>query len=69
MSRAQGPVISLLNSRDVQVDHLIYASGAGAVIQAEGTNNTAVIKRTDLKAARQDFDLSNGAARESFKIE
>jgi hypothetical protein len=39
------------------------------VIKAEGTNNTATIKRTDLKAARQDFDLSNGATRENFKVE
>jgi polygalacturonase len=66
---SRGPVMSLLNSRDVSVDHLTYASGAGAVIKAEGTNNTAVIKRTDLKDGRPDFDLSNGAARESFKVE
>jgi polygalacturonase len=66
---SRGPVLSLLNSRDVQVDHLTYASGAGAVIKADGTNNTAVIKHTDLKAGRPDFDLSNGAARESFKVE
>ena len=66
---SRGPVISLRNSRDVQVDHLIYAADAGAVIKAEGTNNTAVIKHTNLKAARQDFDLSNGAARENFKVE
>jgi polygalacturonase len=66
---SRGPVLSLLNSRDVQVDHLTYASGAGAVIKADGPNNTAVIKRTDLKAGRPDFDLSNGAARESFKVE
>jgi polygalacturonase len=66
---SRGPVMSLLNSRDVQVDHLTYASGDWAVIKAEGTNNTATIKRTDLKAGRPDFDLSNGAARESFKVE
>jgi polygalacturonase len=66
---SRGPVISLLNSRDVSVDRLTYAAGDGAVIKAEGTNNTAVIKHTDLKAGRPDFDLSNGAARESFKVE
>jgi DNA sulfur modification protein DndE len=66
---ARGPVLSLLNSRDVSVDHLTYASGDWAVIKADGPNNTAVIKRTDLKAGRPDFDLSNGAARESFKVE
>jgi polygalacturonase len=66
---SRGPVLSLLNSRDVQVDHLTYTSGAGAVIKAEGTNNTATIKRTNLKAAGRDFDLSNGATRESFKVE
>ncbi len=66
---SRGPVLSLLNSRDVSVDRLTYATGDGAVIKADGTNNTAVIKRTDLKAARPDLDLSNGAARESFKIE
>ncbi len=66
---SRGPVMSLLNSRDVQVDHLTYASGAEAVFKAEGTNNTAVIQHTDLKAARQDVDLSNGAAPENFKVE
>jgi len=66
---SRGPVMSLLNSRDVSVDHLTYASGAGAVIKADGPNNTAVIKHTDLKAGRPDFDLSNGAARENFKVE
>ena len=66
---SRGPVMSLLNSRDVQVDHLTYASGDGAVIKADGTNNTAVIKHTDLKAGRPDFDLSNGAAPENFKVE
>ncbi len=66
---SRGPVISLLNSRDVQVDHLTYAPGDGAVIKAEGTNNTVVIKHTDLKAGRPDFDLSNGATPENFKVE
>ena len=66
---SRGPVMSLLNSRDVQVDHLTYASGTGAVVKADGTNNSAVIKHTDLKAGRPDFDLSNGAAAENFKVE
>jgi polygalacturonase len=66
---ASGPVLSLLNSRDLSVDHLTYAAGDGAVIKADGTNNTAVIKRTDLKAGRPDFDLSNGAAADNFKVE
>ncbi|MGO9586922.1 MAG: glycoside hydrolase family 28 protein [Limisphaerales bacterium] len=66
---SRGPVMSLLNSRDMQVDHLIYASGDGAVIKADGTNNTAVIKHTGLRAGRADFDLSNGAAPENFKVE
>ena len=66
---ARGPVMSLLNSRDVSVDRLTYAAGDGAVIKADGPNNTATIKRTDLKAARPDFDLSNGATLENFKVE
>jgi DNA sulfur modification protein DndE len=66
---SRGPVMSLLNSREVSVDHLVYAAGAGAVIKADGTNNTAVIKHTDLKAGQPDFDLSNGAAAENFKVE
>jgi DNA sulfur modification protein DndE len=66
---ARGPVLSLLNSRDVAVDHLTFPSGAGTLIKADGTNNTAVIKHTDGKAAKQDFDLSNGAVRENFKVE
>jgi len=65
---ARGPVISLLNSRGIWVNHLTYSAGADAVIKAVGSNNTAVITRTDLKAARRDFDLSAGAARENFKI-
>ena len=66
---ARGPVISLLNSRDVAVDYLTFAAGAGTLIKADGPNNTAVIKHTDGKAARQDFDLTNGATREHFKLE
>ena len=66
---SRSPVLSLLNSRDVSVDHLTYAAGDGAVIKVDGLNNTITIKRTDLKAARPDFDLSNGATRESFKVE
>jgi polygalacturonase len=65
----KGPVMSLLNSRDVQIDHLTYAPGDSAVIKADGTNNTAVITHTDLKSGRSDFDLSNGAAPENFKVE
>jgi polygalacturonase len=66
---SRGPVMSLLNSRDVSVDHLTYAPGAGAVIKADGTNNTVVIKHTNLKDGRPDFDLSNGAAAGNFKVE
>jgi DNA sulfur modification protein DndE len=66
---ARGPVLSLLNSRDVLIDHLIYPAGAEALIQADGTNNTAVIRHTDLKAAKEEFDLVNGATRENFKVE
>jgi hypothetical protein len=61
-------VLSLINSRDVSVDRLTYAPGTAAVIKAYGPNNAAVIKHTDLKAGRPDFDLSNGAAREQFKV-
>jgi len=66
---SRGPVLNLLNSRDISVDHLTYAAGDGAVIKADGPNNTAVIKHTDLKAAKQDFDLVNGATRDNFKVE
>jgi len=66
---SRGPVLSLLNSRDVSVDHLTYAPGNGAVIEADGPNNTAAVKHTDLKAGRPDMDLSNGAAPENFKVE
>jgi DNA sulfur modification protein DndE len=66
---SRGPVLNLLNSRDISVDRLTYAAGDGAVIKADGPNNTITIKRTDLKAGRPDFDLSNGATRESFKVE
>jgi DNA sulfur modification protein DndE len=66
---SRGPVISLVNSRDVSVDRLAYAAGAAAVIKASGPNNAAVIKNTNLKAAKLDFDLSNGATREQLKVE
>jgi hypothetical protein len=58
---SRGPIISLLNCRVVAVEHLAYAPGAEAVIKADGPNNTAVTRHTDLKAAKQDFDLANGA--------
>jgi polygalacturonase len=65
----RGPVISLLNSRDISVDRLTYPPGAEALLKADGPNNTAAIRHTDLKAAKQDFDLSSGARREDFKVE
>jgi polygalacturonase len=66
---SRGPVLSLVNSRGVSVDRLTYPAGAAAVIKAAGPNNAAVIKNTDLKAAKQDFDMSAGAGREQFKVE
>ena len=65
----RGPVLSLLNSRAVSVDRLTYTAGAESVVRVQGTNNTAVIRHTDLKPPRQDFDLSSGATRESLKVE
>jgi polygalacturonase len=65
-----GPVVSLLASRDVQINHLTYTTGAATLIKASGTNNTGiVIKNTDLKSAKENFALSDGATREAFKVE
>jgi polygalacturonase len=66
---SRGPVISLVNSRNVVLDKLTYSPGVETLIKAVGPNNTAVIKDTDLKAAKQEFDLSDGATREDFKVE
>ena len=66
---SRGPVLSLVNSRDVMLDRLTYTPGAETLIKAVGPNNSAVVKNTDLKAAKRDFDLSNGATREQFKAE
>jgi len=67
---SQGPVLSLLNSRDVRIEHLTYTPGAEVLIKAAGANNAdVIIKDTDLKSAKQDFELKNGATRESFKME
>jgi hypothetical protein len=66
---ARGPVLSLINSKEILVDHLTYAAGAETAVKATGPDNAVVIKNTDLKAAKQDFDLSNGATRENFKVE
>ena len=66
---SRGPVVSLRNSRGVLVDHLTYPAGAEALFKADGPDNTVVVKQTDLQAAKQDFDLVNGAARENFKVE
>jgi hypothetical protein len=65
----RGPVLSLINSKEILVDSLTYAPGAETAIKATGPDNAAVIKNTDLKSAKQDFNLSNGAARENFKVE
>lgn len=65
-----GPVVTLGGSRDIRIDRLTYQPGAPAVIIASGANNANVtIKNTDLKSAKQDIELKNGATRESFKIE
>jgi polygalacturonase len=66
---ARGPVITMFNCMDMAIDHLVYPAGAKAVIKADGPDVAAVIRHTDLKAAKQDFDLANGAARENFKAE
>jgi polygalacturonase len=65
-----GPVLNVLNSRDVRIDRLSYAPGATSVVKAVGANNGGiVIRNTELKTAAKDFDLSNGATREAFKVE
>lgn len=65
-----GPVVSLFNSRDVRIDGLKFAQGAQAAIAAQGKENSdIVVTNTDLKSAKQDLVLSQGASREAFKIE
>jgi polygalacturonase len=66
---SRGPVISLFTSQQITVDQLTYPAGVAAVIRADGPDNTGIIRHTDLKAAKKDFDLANGAAREQFKVE
>jgi hypothetical protein len=66
----QGPVLNLINSRDVRIDRLRYPPGAPSIIRARGAQNAGiVIRNTELKTAAKDFDLSNGATRDAFRVE
>lgn len=65
-----GPVLSLVGSRNVRIDHLTYPAGASVLVSASGTNNAdVVIANTDLKAASRDFEFKNGAIRSAFKVD
>jgi polygalacturonase len=67
---SRGPVLQVVNSQDVRLDHLIYPAQAQALAKAQGTKNAGIVfKNTDLKAAQTDFDLGGGATREVFKTE
>jgi polygalacturonase len=66
----RGPVLKVLNSRDVRINGLNFASDAAPIIQAQGTNNSGIIIRnTELKSAERDFELTSGATRGAFKVE
>ena len=67
---SRGPVLQVVNSQDVSLDHLTYPAQAQALAKAQGTKNSGIVfKNTDLKAAQTDFDLAGGATREAFKTE
>ena len=66
---SKGPVLNIFDTRDAVLDHLTYPAGAEAVIKAQGDKNGGiVIKNTDLKAARKDFVLTNGATAGAFQV-
>src|SRR5262249_51496181 len=63
-----GPVASFSGSRKVHIDGLRYLAGAETVVKAQGTKNAGItIKNTDLRAAKTDFVLINGAVRGVFE--
>ena len=66
---SKGPVLSLIRTKSVVIDHLTYPAGVEAVIKAQGdANSNIVIKNTDLKTAAKDFDLAAGATVGSFQV-
>jgi polygalacturonase len=65
-----GPVLTLTSSHDIQVNGLVYLPDADAVFKLSGATNSAItVRNTDLKAAKQDIILSDGATRDAVKIE
>ena len=65
-----GPVVILSNSRNLQFAGLRYAAGAEAVFKAQGTGNGQItIKNTDLKPAKEDLTLTDGATRDVFNVQ
>ena len=66
---SKGPVLSLIRTKSVVIDHLTYPAGVETVIKAQGEANTdIVIKNTDLKAGTKDFALIEGATADSFRV-
>jgi polygalacturonase len=67
---SKGPVVDLLNSRDIKMDGITYSPQAASVIDARGAQTTGIaVKNTDFKTARKDINLSKGATRESIRID
>ncbi len=66
---SQGPVLNAVDARNCVLDNLKYTPGAETVVKAQGDKNSAiVIRNTDLKSAKKDFLLSNGAVAEAFQV-
>jgi DNA sulfur modification protein DndE len=64
-----GPVVNLVNARDVNFDHLTYPAGPEALFKAQGAGTSGIsIKNTDVKSAAQDFIFSDGATRAAFVL-
>jgi polygalacturonase len=65
-----GPVLTFDDSHNIQINRLGYAPQAGAVFKLTGEANANItVKDTDLKAAKQDVILSDGATRDALKVE
>lgn len=69
IANSKGPVLNVVGTRNSVLDRLTYPASAEAVIKAQGDKNSGiVIKNTDLKAAKTDFVLTNGATAGAFQM-
>ncbi|MBV9125126.1 MAG: glycoside hydrolase family 28 protein [Planctomycetes bacterium] len=66
---SQGPVLNLVRTRDLRIDHLVYPAGAEPVLQIQGSGiRDIVIRNTDFQVAR-DMIRTDGAAADAVRVQ